>query len=545
MNLSKSVRKVRLANSGTKGDATGGSRGRPRIDAQDQSATERRRTQIRLAQRAYRARKESTIAFLNKKVAALEAAMADMNLTFHEFEQMATQSGSLEAGLADELRRTSDCLAEQARHVARKSLEPGAANATPPANSSVNVLDARTVPHIPRRRTRQSFLALEPEPEPPWGYGMDWEPAGGDGHETTQLDLSQAGGQPAADWNAPGSTQNDWLSTEAFSSWEANPQPQFLEATETTREVQQMLESDRSTTDNLGKETFDSQTWEHSRHDSQYDGTQTPNLPAPSLVQAALPDELPLPTSHSYGETSFTRRLMRASIETTCQLLLQPNPAPAELDRLTSLAFCLVQRPTYLQNFQHLLQRTTKDNLELWQAPLLHVGGSGLHYPRGGIDASSNPPGWWANSVPPGPLLPRSPERPLPAHLSDDEIIEYAGVGGEWFDSNDVEQYLHSKGLPLESHSSVVEMMEPRDDAIVLDVPPQPQWNFAQPGSVDDGGCFGGHLFDPSSLDPKLFWSVSNSPRKTKTRTKKVVDVDMLVNRKPLHKIPTPIIGAE
>src|SRR3984885_10670025 len=43
-------------------------RGRPRLDTQDETAADRRRTQIRLAQRAYRHRKETTISALKKRV---------------------------------------------------------------------------------------------------------------------------------------------------------------------------------------------------------------------------------------------------------------------------------------------------------------------------------------------------------------------------------------------------------------------------------------------------------------------------------------------
>ena len=42
------------------------SRGRPRLDMREENAAERRRTQIRLAQRAYRERKETTIVSLQK-----------------------------------------------------------------------------------------------------------------------------------------------------------------------------------------------------------------------------------------------------------------------------------------------------------------------------------------------------------------------------------------------------------------------------------------------------------------------------------------------
>ena len=63
-------RKTRASNSSDDGDG-GKKRGRPRVEKQDESAIDRRRTQIRLAQRAYRQRKESTLEDLRQRVAEL------------------------------------------------------------------------------------------------------------------------------------------------------------------------------------------------------------------------------------------------------------------------------------------------------------------------------------------------------------------------------------------------------------------------------------------------------------------------------------------
>ena len=57
-------------------------RGRPRLDPQDETAADRRRTQIRLAQRAYRHRKETTISALKQRVNELQSTIEQMNKTF-------------------------------------------------------------------------------------------------------------------------------------------------------------------------------------------------------------------------------------------------------------------------------------------------------------------------------------------------------------------------------------------------------------------------------------------------------------------------------
>jgi hypothetical protein len=57
-------------------------RGRPRVSKQDESAADRRRTQIRMAQRAYRRRKESTLEELRKRVSELANTAELMNRAF-------------------------------------------------------------------------------------------------------------------------------------------------------------------------------------------------------------------------------------------------------------------------------------------------------------------------------------------------------------------------------------------------------------------------------------------------------------------------------
>ncbi|KAI9849085.1 MAG: hypothetical protein M1838_000286 [Thelocarpon superellum] len=85
------------------------SRGRPRLDIPDESATDRRRTQIRLAQRAYRMRKETTIASLQNRVSQLEGTIDEMNKAFLDFNDRAIGLGvvQLSPALAKSLHKTT------------------------------------------------------------------------------------------------------------------------------------------------------------------------------------------------------------------------------------------------------------------------------------------------------------------------------------------------------------------------------------------------------------------------------------------------------
>ena len=179
-------------------------------------------------------------------------------------------------------------------------------------------------------------------------------------------------------------------------------------------------------------------------------------------VSPQIAEEMASPSSYSFRETSFVRRLMRSSLEAAYMTML--NPRPEDVERLCTYAFCFLHKPMLMAYFKAVMARTAGENLELWAVPLYHVGNAGLHYPRDGIDASSPVPAGWAQPAPIGPSMPRRGSTPIPDSMSSSEIVDYAGVGGEWFDSNDVEQYLRTKGLKLDAQSSWVEIIDPSED---------------------------------------------------------------------------------
>ena len=50
------------------------------------------------------------------------------------------------------------------------------------------------------------------------------------------------------------------------------------------------------------------------------------------------------------------------------------------------------------------------------------------------------------------------PQTPVPKWMTIDQVIEHCGFQGEWFDPNDVEHYLKSKGVHVDARSSLVEL---------------------------------------------------------------------------------------
>lgn len=129
--------------------------------------------------------------------------------------------------------------------------------------------------------------------------------------------------------------------------------------------------------------------------------------------------------------------------------------------------------------------------------PYYHVGDAGLHYPRAGIDASSEPPPWWAKRGPIGPFPVPEPEIPIPQGIAD--ILEYSGVGGEWFDSNDVVEHLRSKGLQLDINSSIFEIQDV-DEAVSQ----ASFFNSQGMGSIENNSGFSSTTTDSLFADASL-----------------------------------------
>lgn len=118
----------------------------------------------------------------------------------------------------------------------------------------------------------------------------------------------------------------------------------------------------------------------------------------------------------------------------------------------------------------------------------MHLGGAGFHYPRIGIDAGGAPPGWWASQAPMGPLPPSQPETPMSEDMMFEQMAEKVGFGGEWFDSNDVEQYLQTKGLYLDEQSSLVEVHDPDEFLFGFGDTQEPSASSCSSSQEDTGG---------------------------------------------------------
>lgn len=209
---------------------------------------------------------------------------------------------------------------------------------------------------------------------------------------------------------------------------------------------------------NIGSETPDVSNWFDPEALRQYRMEMPHHDVGLELLPPAFQKAPPPPLSYSYQETSFARRLLRTALEGAYRLLRNPNTRTEDLFYFCKHTFTWTNRKICIQWLERALARTARESLENWGAPQLHIGGAGLHYPRTGFDRGCSPPPGWAAESPMGPLPYMEPEIPLDASLRAGNMHDAAGGDGEWFDSNDVEQYLQTKGLFLDGQSTYVEL---------------------------------------------------------------------------------------
>ncbi|OMP82377.1 hypothetical protein BK809_0006687 [Diplodia seriata] len=125
-------------------------RGRPKVDTQDETAADRRRTQIRLAQRAYRQRKEMTISSLQKQVEQLQSVIDGMNNSFLHFndQAMASDIFALRPHLASELRSTTEAFVNLSKTAKTVEAEDEREDSQEASDPSTTPQKAEAAPNI-------------------------------------------------------------------------------------------------------------------------------------------------------------------------------------------------------------------------------------------------------------------------------------------------------------------------------------------------------------------------------------------------------------
>ncbi|KAI9737313.1 MAG: hypothetical protein M1818_005846 [Claussenomyces sp. TS43310] len=390
-------------------------RGRPRLDLKDASAADRRRTQIRMAQRAYRNRKETTIASLEKQVQDLRGTNEQMTNIFMNLYDFAMQRGlaTREPEVAKHLQSTTQqflALASAAGELGadsppqadvRSSVEFNVEEKPSPKLETSAPVKPSTPP-LPQSTTSETTINA------PWGYEITRD-------DTASMSLNENG---------------------------YNQQPLM-------RGDHQIIA--QATPDNA------SFVWDNmSMTDVQlYRGEEA----APSIpfqYSANLLESMPLPDSYAYAETSFARRLSRTSLERGW-ILINSTSDKAQLNGL--FGFCLYyETPDDIKNrIRGLLAATSSGALFNWRQPFVHLGGAGTTYPihNQSISGPLQPKFLTGMSMGPHSLLAIETRDKV---MEDGFLSNVPGFEGTFFDSNDVEGYLRSFGIDISPHAELVEV---------------------------------------------------------------------------------------
>ena len=147
-------------------------------------------------------------------------------------------------------------------------------------------------------------------------------------------------------------------------------------------------------------------------------------VPAENLevqsIEPHLSESLAPPSTYSYQESTFARRLTRAAYERAYRMLTNPNSRREDIYAMCKFTFCFTSRKNITNWLSSVVARGRNESLELWQAAQLHLGGAGLHYPR---ELEAYVPADWANKAPMGPRRSTQAETPVPDWMTVDQIV--------------------------------------------------------------------------------------------------------------------------
>lgn len=416
---------------------------------------QRRRTQIRMAQRAYRHRKETTITSLEQQVQELRGTNEEMSNIFISLYDFAVGKGLLqrEPEFGQQLQSTTERFLALAKASANED------------GHDEHIDDGK--PEEPVRRTKGS----KPSPKKR--------------HED-----SPHMAEPVNPWGGYTMSKDD--------SPEDDLTLDFPQQTYEHRGRQSDLQI-------ITRPTEDNASFPFDLMDLQQYRVSLP--PMDTFTQSFFPEsQLPLPKSHNYNELSFARRIHRGAIERAFRLFNSTDTATSELfDRVFGLTLMYNTRESIHEGLQRAVKRNTKEPLAEWQNPFVHIGGSGTFYPD--TDPSNDlvrPKFRTGYSM--GPLTTSAAE--TDEFLSEDMRCSIPGYEGKFFDSNDVEGYLRGRGLEIPPAADFVtaeldisiltEASSPRSNSSVDPLSPKTPESPAL-------NAVRGYTFDFSTPEPKSF----------------------------------------
>ncbi|KAL6230666.1 hypothetical protein BDW75DRAFT_222046 [Aspergillus navahoensis] len=156
------------------------SRGRPRKTAaspQGENPDERRRTQIRLAQRAYRSRKEANVSFLKNRLSLLETALEKISSSVLSFSGEVILSGALKThpNLTYPLRDTVQTCLTLVKEATSDNADQETLEALPQSEESFSSSAADTATYLSPGIPRDRVMTSTPTTDAVWNLAdIEW-----------------------------------------------------------------------------------------------------------------------------------------------------------------------------------------------------------------------------------------------------------------------------------------------------------------------------------------------------------------------------------
>ncbi|CAM1505726.1 Fc.00g113630.m01.CDS01 [Cosmosporella sp. VM-42] len=392
------------------------SRGRPRLDTKDETAADRRRTQIRLAQRAYRHRKDTAITTLEQKVKDLEQANENMGKEFMNFYDFVLTQGTLES--APEVARRLNDTTRKFLSLARKSADDPSKDDIPDASVAGEA----------------SQTAV-----------------------TQQKDLKQSS-SPSSSHSATSNSQ-----VQTSTSGEAS----FVSASRTS--------SYRAfnTTSHLPYEVITQPTPENASFPMYDTQGELPFFENPYSTSSY--SSLPAPFSYAFQERSFGRRLQRATLEAGLRLVSLANPPPHRYAAVFGFCLLFESRESIIQRLKVSLNRTRQESMYMWKFPFTNLGGAGFSLNNADGSGGMLTEGSTGGEFPIGNQGVREfykpsemtgfsmgPFGPEVESTRDDRVdhkmrMLFQGFEGDFYDSDEVDTYLRQRGVIIPENADFIE----------------------------------------------------------------------------------------
>lgn len=351
---------------------------------------QRRRTQIRLAQRAYRHRKESTIQTLEARVRELQENNERMNSAFMRLYDFALSRRIFETQpeFARELQATTQLFVSLASQASQGA---GQDSARGDAGDSSATFSARQ-PHRADARTLRQAAGNNGGPSPDMssnGRGpSETNHLGGQRilyggivvtHEPEpQYSSSAASHRPtttASSWSSPPPASQPAPATEGSSASAAAHES----ATRPTVRDASFPFGMSSACDSINFTTATTTTTTTTTHD------RTPQA-APLLFLAGADPYAALalqpPASFSHFERTFGRRLQRFALEKGLWLLSLQDPPPTFYAAVFGFCLLFESKQRIMERIANCLSVNQRENLCNWRSPFLHLGGAGTFFPE-------------------------------------------------------------------------------------------------------------------------------------------------------------------